>query len=223
MAKAKQTNAQAAPAPVSTLPAVGATAAVPKSAPSASSTKAVKPTRRAKATNIYFWFKTLHAIPLIGAWIFSFLVSFSSPYTGSIPLRLTHLTPGTCKGRMRLRRSISNPFGSAHAAALINMGEAVGGAAMVSMLEEMEGDGGKRWRGIPVRLEGIYRKKARGVLTAETSIPEPKGGVFPEEADVVEVLSTIKDEEGEVVCEVRADWMVSVVAPRIDKKRVKKE
>ncbi|KAI9360800.1 hypothetical protein DFJ73DRAFT_757209 [Zopfochytrium polystomum] len=151
-------------------------------------------------------------IPFIGRLLFSALLGFFSPYTGTLPLRVTHLSPGHCRAAMTETRSLRNPFRSVHAAALINFGEAVGGLAVMSWLEAVGAVKGGRWehlRGIPVRLEGQFLKKARGTLVTDV-VCNPglvaeswKDGVKEGNMDVV---AKIVDATGQVVCNVVATW-----------------
>ncbi|KAJ3099706.1 hypothetical protein HDU96_010589 [Phlyctochytrium bullatum] len=192
--------------------------------------------KKQKRSGILGWWDFLSAIPVVGNWIFNLMVAFTSPYTvlitpilpktspqrthpGSIPLAFKALSPGHAVGQVHERRSIRNPFNSVHAAALINMGEAVGGMAILTYLETRSQspaptDGAPHHlRAIPVRLSGDFKKKARGALTAEARVTDAVMVAAAKKGDT-EVVTEIKDAKGEVVCEVRALWKVSEAPPK---------
>jgi len=123
------------------------------------------------------------------------------PYTGTIRPRVLELEPGRVKAEMADRRRVRNHLDSVHAIALANLGELVTGLATITAL----GDGG---RGIAVHFEVDYRKKARGTMRAECETDLP--GSLDEPLDHV-ARGIIRDEDGDVVAEVRATWRL---APR---------
>jgi hypothetical protein len=92
----------------------------------------------------------LSQIPWLGTRLFTFVFSFFSPYTGSIPLLFSEITTlGLTKASLTQSRAIENPFGSIHLAALVNAGEACGGVAVVAMLEAGKGE----WNCIPKSMK----------------------------------------------------------------------
>ena len=107
-------------------------------------------------TQILRWYQFCCSIPLIGKWLFSWLVTFIAPYTGSIPFSVQELSNnGKCIISMRDSWLIRNPFRSIHAAALANLGEAATGMAMVAWMEAQT----TKYRGIVTKLETVYYKK----------------------------------------------------------------
>lgn len=147
--------------------------------------------------------RRLEPLPF-GTRIFSFVLGRMVPYTGTIRPRVLELEPGRVRAGMADRRRVRNHLDSVHAIALANLGELVTGLATITAL----GDGG---RGIAVRFEVDYRKKARGRLVAEcaTEVPEP----VREPTDHV-ATGLIRDEAGDVVAEVRATWRLAPPASR---------
>ncbi|KAJ3204925.1 hypothetical protein HDU67_009207 [Dinochytrium kinnereticum] len=156
--------------------------------------------------DILGWWTFFSKIPLIGNMLFNLVVSMGSPYTGSIPLAFKSLSKGKCIGVMRERRSIRNPFNSVHAAAMINMGEAVGAMAVMSWIESQP----KPMRAIPYKLSGDFKKKARGTLSATADLSEDMMLKSVSEG-TAEVVTVIRDSSGDVVSEVTALWKISAI------------
>lgn len=128
------------------------------------------------------------------------------PYTGALGARIRRLEPGDVEIVLRDRRAIRNHLQSIHAVALANLAELTSGTAMLSVLPPGV-------RGIVVRLEIDYIKKARGTLTARSQVSLPPVtepmNVFPE--------AEILDAAGHTVARARVTWKVqpatSVPAP----------
>lgn len=107
-------------------------------------------------------------VPLIGKWIVSWLISFVSPYTGSIPFRIEKLTTAECLSSMTDSWWTRNPFKSVHAAALTNFGECTMGMVVLGWSDQ------NKCRAIPTRLEVDFLKK---VLSIENR-PRESSRVF---------------------------------------------
>jgi acyl-coenzyme A thioesterase PaaI-like protein len=136
-----------------------------------------------------------------GPRIFSWYVGRMAPYSGSMGARVVSLEPGYALLELRDRRRVRNHLASIHAIALANLGELATGLAMTSALPATV-------RGIPIRLEIDYIKKARGRLTAESRcrIPPVTGEVEHQaEAD-------IRDRDGDVVARIRVRWRLGPLA-----------
>ena len=146
----------------------------------------------------YLW-QRLQPLPG-GAWIFSRILGWAIPYSGSIGANVKILNPGYAKIELRDRRRVRNHLRSVHALALANLGELTGGLAMSGALPAST-------RGIPIKLTIEFFKKARGLLIAESHCSPPD---ITEDADF-NVVADIRDAEGDVVARISAIWRLSSV------------
>ena len=133
-----------------------------------------------------------------GSWLFSRMLGRMIPYTGGMGARVVHLERGHARVVLKERRAIRNHLGSVHAAALTNLGELASGLALMTALPPDV-------RGIPVRLTTEFLKKARGVLTAESTASFPRVTEPMEHQGMAE----IRDETGEIVARVTAIWRLA--------------
>jgi acyl-coenzyme A thioesterase PaaI-like protein len=120
-----------------------------------------------------------------------------APYTGSIRPEVLTVEPGLARLRMADRPRLRNHLRSLHAAALMNLGEATTGLAMLASLPEDA-------RGIPTHVGVDYLRKARGPITAECRCEV----LTSSEARSLELMAELTDASGAVVTRVTARWLV---------------
>jgi acyl-coenzyme A thioesterase PaaI-like protein len=143
--------------------------------------------------------RTLSPLPG-GSWIFSRLLGFMVPYTGSIRPHVRVLEPGHARVEVRDRRAVRNHLRSVHAIALANLAEVTSGLAMLVGLPP-------NVRGIPTAISIQFQKKARGPLVGESSVSIPSV-TGPVEHDV---RASIHDGAGELVAEATVRWRLAPV------------
>jgi len=135
-----------------------------------------------------------------GPWLFSRVLGFLIPYTGSTRAQIQLLEPGHARVRLPDKRRVRNHLNSVHAIALANVAELSTGLAVLSGMP----DG---FNGILVGLDVSYVKKARGELVAECRCTVPE---FAERQEVP-VSTEVRDASGEVVTTAIARWLIGPI------------
>jgi acyl-coenzyme A thioesterase PaaI-like protein len=131
-----------------------------------------------------------------GSWVFSRLLGWIVPYSGSIRPHIRELSAGYARVTINDRRAVRNHLNSIHAIALVNLGEVTSGLAMLAGLPPDV-------RSIVTGLTTEFLKKGRGTLTAvcRCSIP----ALVSADVDQV-VIADITDRSNDLVARVRVTW-----------------
>jgi len=138
-----------------------------------------------------------------GKTLFSLVVGWMAPYSGTLGARVAELEPGWCRVTLRDRRRVRNHLASVHAMALANLAEMASGLAVLV--------------GLPPGIQGIvtgfsitYKKKARGLLTAECRVT----GLDVTREQEYEAGVTVSDAQGDVVATATARWRLRPIPRR---------
>jgi uncharacterized protein (TIGR00369 family) len=138
-----------------------------------------------------------------GKMVFSWLVGWMTPYTGTLGARIEELEPGWCRASLRDRRRVRNHLASVHAMALANFAELASGLATLTALEPGV-------QGIVTGFTIDYVKKARGQLSAACRVSVSEISSEREQDAVV----AITDPQGDVVAHATARWRLRLSARR---------
>ena len=134
----------------------------------------------------------------VGRKVFSILIGFYVPYSGSVSPNIEELSIGSAKVSLREKWSVRNHLKSVHAIALANIGELSSGLAMLASLP-------RNSRGIVKNIEIEYIKKARGRITAKGSAPEI--GELKENIEKI-AIAEMFDSTNEVVAKMKVYWQI---------------
>lgn len=130
---------------------------------------------------------------ICGTDAFSAMISYASPYSGSINPIVEQFDENTIKCSIKENIFLGNPFNSIHALALANLGELTSGLLMTDYLKF------SKQKGIITKITIEYHKKARGKITAICDIKSLHKGI---------IKSELYDEKNELICTVFCTWTI---------------
>jgi len=133
-----------------------------------------------------------------GAWVFSRMLGWTVPYSGTLGAHVVTLEPGHARLVMRERAGLRNHLHSIHALALANLGELTSGLATTAAFPAGV-------RGIVTALTVEYLKKARGTIRAECTCETPLVSAATDH----EVQAVLTDAAGDVVARVTVRWRLA--------------
>lgn len=152
------------------------------------------------------WIDSYHRVPLrLRRWFYVFLLGINSPFLSAIDYRVTVLSKGKAVLTMKTVRKNSNLYGTVHAGAMVTFAETTGALALFSTFKPKD-------RALATNINIQYFKKASGMLTATSFVPEIKD--FTIKDLNTEVLVT--NEQMETVAKM-------IVTFRVDYRSVKTE
>lgn len=135
-----------------------------------------------------------------GAWLFSRILGWRVPYSGSVRPQVRELEPGHAEVEIPDRRANRQHLGSVHAIALLNVAEQASGLALLTGLPEGV-------RGIVTQISMQYLKKARGTIRAvsRVAVPTVTGDLE------FDVTADCLDRGGDVVARATVRWRLGLV------------
>jgi len=149
--------------------------------------------------DIYATWRRLSRLPK-GKWLFSKLVGWTAPYSGSIAAQVIDLSPGRAELRLRDRHRVRNHLGSIHAIALINLGEFCSGLALYAAMPTTH-------RGIISAISMRYLKKARGAIRARCEVAAVEWR--DEDCDAC-LVTELFDQAGDKVAIAEVNWRLGL-------------
>ncbi|GAC1477605.1 MAG: hotdog fold domain-containing protein [Gemmatimonadaceae bacterium] len=131
-----------------------------------------------------------------GRWLFSRLLGWFVPYSGTIRPIVLELEPGHARVALPDRRRIRNHIRSVHAIAMVNVAELASGLAMLTALPPT-------LRGIVGGLSVEFVKKGRGTLIAECRCDPTTLA-----AGDITLDALVRDAGGNEVARARIQWVL---------------
>lgn len=141
----------------------------------------------------------------LGRWLFTRVIGWIAPYTGTIGAVITELRPGFVSVEMKDRFKVRNHLGSIHAIALMNLAEFSSGLATLTQAPS-------EVKGILTHLEIDYHKKARGKLKAVCTVGSETFKSVPGSSDLQAIaIVNIYNTANEIVSTAKAKWRFRLI------------
>ncbi len=157
------------------------------------------------ALDLYGTFRTARRVPL-GRTLVSVGYRAAAPYFLTAPMHLQDVEPGRAVATMRQVPWVRNHLGGVHAIALCNLAEYAMGATAEATVPAAT----HRW--IPRGMNVSYLARARGRMTATTTLALPEGGLGDRQELPVDI--SIRDEHGTEVCAATITIWVTAKTPK---------
>ena len=147
----------------------------------------------------------LKAVPF-GKYVFSSLIGFISPYTGTVGLSVLDVDTNLGRVWMKERRSVHNPFKSIHFACLCNLSEVAAFLNLSYTLSEAAEKEGFKYRMIPKEVQAVFLKKARGEIVGECVSRTPSSLGRHEHT----TCTILRDKDDEEVARINIVWCIDI-------------
>ena len=136
-----------------------------------------------------------------------FFLSWLSPFNAHLKAKMLEWSDNSCTILVKRRRLVRNHVKSIHAGALFTLGETCAGLVIVRNFPFGQ------FRPLMSDVKVNYSKQARGDVTGTCTIsPETiarmKAEIERDEVPFADVLTEIRNTEGEVICAVTTTWQV---------------
>jgi acyl-coenzyme A thioesterase PaaI-like protein len=145
--------------------------------------------------------------PAFARFLAMVFLSWISPFNARLKAKLLHWDSQTCVISLKRRRAVRNHVGSIHAGALFMLGETCAGLVIIRNFPFGQ------YRPLMSDVKVHYSKQARGdvvgkCIIAPEIISRMKEDIAREEVSFVDILTEIRNLEGEVICNVTTTWQV---------------
>ncbi len=143
---------------------------------------------------------------LAHAMVMTFL-SFLSPFNRHLKAKMIDWTDEKAVIAVKRRRRVRNHVGSIHAGALFTLGETCAGLVIIRNFPFAN------YRPLMSDVRVTYSKQARGDVVGECVIPAAtitrmKAEIDAGDVPLVEVITAISNDQGEVIANVATTWQV---------------
>ena len=147
---------------------------------------------------VFSLWKYVSKLPF-GKYVFSYLIRFVNPYTGSLGAYVNVLGNGYSEVLLKDKKKNRNHLDCVHAIALTNLGEFTSGIAVLTSIKP-------NFRGIVKHISIDFLKKARGSLRA---VCDCEVASIVEDTEIM-VNANIYDKDDDCVARITVLWKLSI-------------